>query len=92
MSNVHVLNKDAKVASLMDFETKTWNRPLITQIFNHEEVDTICNIPLSLFRAKDKLSWWLANNSLFSVKSAYALEMSWIQRTQGEPSDLRARE
>lgn len=65
---------------------------MIYQIFNHEEAEIICSIPINLFEAKDKLSWWPISNDLFSVKSTYALEMSQIQRTQGEPLDLRARE
>lgn len=81
MSNVNVLDKTAKVACLVVSESKTWNRPLIAQIFSHEEAETICNIPLSLLGAIDKISWWPAYNGLFSIKSTYALETSRIQRT-----------
>lgn len=73
---IKVLHNKAKVKELIETNTKFWKNELLNHIFTKEEVDTICNIPLSLFSANDKMTWWAAKNDLFYVKSAYVLEQS----------------
>lgn len=53
-----MLDQDAKVQKLINFESYTWKRDLIYQILSREEDDTICSIPLSLLGAMNKLTWW----------------------------------
>lgn len=69
------------MANLIDNDTKTWNSQLSGQIFNDEEASIICNLPLNLFGAIDKITWWPARNGLFSVKSTYALEVDRGRKT-----------
>lgn len=91
-SNVQMLDKNARVESLIDLETKMCNQPLIAQVFSFEEVESICKIPLSILGAAYKLSWWPAKKGLFFVKSAYTLEMTRVSKTLGESSNPRAKE
>lgn len=51
-----------KVAWLIDPESRTWYWAVISQLFSYEEAISICNIPLSLNGAYDKLSWWPTRN------------------------------
>lgn len=85
----NMLDKNARVESLIDLETKMCNQPLIAQVFSFEEVESICKIPLSMLGAAYKLSWWPAKKGLFFVQS---LEMTRFNRTHGESSDPRAKE
>lgn len=80
-SPIKVLDSNALVANLIDNDTKIWNSQLSGQIFNDEEASIICNLPLSLFKAVDKITWWPARNDLFSIQSTYALEVDRGRKT-----------
>lgn len=45
------------VSSLIDQDTKQWNRTLIAEIFYPEEAAAITNIPLSPLQPRDRLIW-----------------------------------
>lgn len=77
---------------LIDPDTKTWTFNLISKLFTSEVGSSICNIPLSLLGAKNKQTWKPTKNGLFSVKSAYAIEMARGEKiTKGiiEPKSQR---
>jgi hypothetical protein len=74
-SPVKILNKDAKVAEIIDQQSRWWNIPLIEQIFPPDIVEKICSLAISPGLVQDKLIWAYTANGLFSVRSAYFLEM-----------------
>jgi hypothetical protein len=69
-----ILLVDVKVSSLIDQDTKRWNKNLITAVFMEKEAQLICNIPLSPLQSQDKLIWRCIKNGQFSVRSAYCME------------------
>ncbi|XP_059436514.1 uncharacterized protein LOC132169501 [Corylus avellana] len=75
------LSSDEKVAALMDPHSRGWNVPLIQSLFEKEEAEIICNIPLSRFDCPDKMVWRATPTGIFTVKSAYFLEQ---ERSHGE--------
>lgn len=80
------------VSSLIDQNTKTWNKQLIHHIFMEEEATTICKISLSLFGATKKVTWWPTRNDLFYIKSAYSLEVKRWRKDLGETSNPKSEE
>ena len=64
---------DMKVCSLIDQDSKQWNRALITEIFLSDEAATILNLPLSPFQPRDKLIRQCTTNRGFTVRNAYHL-------------------
>lgn len=79
---------EAKVSELMKCSVE-WNEQLIRRIFNNEEADQICSIPISRMDAKDKLVWGATKKGFFLVKSAYHLEVNRKEKAQGEFSGGR---
>lgn len=77
---------DDKVAALIDPNQRGWNVPLIQSIFEKEEAETICNIPLSRYDHPDKLVWRATPSGTFTVKSAYYMEQDRQLREKGESS------
>lgn len=76
MSHVHVLEPNARVCALIDPVSCWWNFTLIHSIFEPSEADRICCMALSPLRHPDKLIWKGSNDGIFSVKSAYNLELN----------------
>jgi hypothetical protein len=89
-SQRRILSDDAKVVEIIDPDTRWWNKPLITAIFNHEEVEIICNIPLSRYGQPDVLRWQGTTSGEFTVRSAYHLEKEKQERLRGESSTAPA--
>lgn len=48
-----ILVENAKVADLIDQDTKGWKAELLTEMFNEEEANVISNIPLSPLQLPD---------------------------------------
>jgi hypothetical protein len=46
-NHVQVLNREAKVAEIINLDTNWWNIPLIEHIFPMATVEKICNLPIS---------------------------------------------
>lgn len=90
-SPIKILDSNTLVENLIDHDTNTWNRQLINQIFIVEEDTTICNLPMSLFGVKNKATWWLAKNTTFSIKSAYALEVERERKNLGKTSNSKSK-
>lgn len=68
---VNTLDADAYVSSLIDTNTKQWNRQLISTIFNQFEAKQIMNILIYLRLPKDKLIWYWEKHGSYSVRLAY---------------------
>jgi ribonuclease HI len=68
-----VLDHEARVSTLINTDTNWWNIPLIREVFNREEADTICSLALCSGRQEDKQIWVGSKNGLFTVRSAYHL-------------------
>ena len=73
-----------RVSDLIDEDTKRTNRLL--ELFSVVEVEAIQNINISPLLPKDRLIWRCMKNDVFSIKSAYHLEMERIsaRRIRGE--------
>jgi hypothetical protein len=62
------------VRSLIDGDTRGWNKALVQLIFTKEEADIIYSIPLSKYDNLDILAWRGSPNDEFTVWSAYYIE------------------
>jgi hypothetical protein len=68
-----VLDHEARVSTLINTDTNWWNIPLIREVFNREEADTICSLALCSGRQEDKQIWVGSKNGLFTARGAYHL-------------------
>lgn len=75
-SPVHILNKDAKMAEIINQYSRWWNLPLIEQIFPIDVVEKICSLAISPVVAQDRQVWTYIANAQFIVRSAYYLEIN----------------
>ena len=80
------LEEKATVVVLVDANTRCWNRQLVFDIFHESEASIICNIPLCCYNNEDKLIWRATSSGIFSVRSAYYLDMERKERKKGEGS------
>jgi hypothetical protein len=60
---------------------------LIQNIFGAEDVDIICNIPITNYYQKDKMIWHATSTRKFFIKSAYRIEKERQGRKKGEGSN-----
>jgi hypothetical protein len=82
-SPVRILNNDAKVAEIIDQDSGWWNIPLIEQIFPADIVEKICSLAISPSVVQDRQIWAYSADGLFSVRSAYFLELERKARQNG---------
>jgi hypothetical protein len=82
----NVLDPEARVSSLIDPATGWWDFNLISNSFSVEDTHRICEMVISPLRQEDKLVWIGAKNGIFTVKTAYHLEMERRQHRIGESS------
>ncbi|KAJ0085033.1 hypothetical protein Patl1_07264 [Pistacia atlantica] len=59
---------------------------MLKDLFSESEVNTICQIPISVFNRPDKLVWRCSLNGLFSVRSAYHLQVESQLSSRGQSS------
>jgi hypothetical protein len=71
ISPPRLLPETATVDQLIQSESMTWNKELISQIFCTRDVEMILSIPLSRRCPRDSLIWHGTRNGSFLVKSAY---------------------
>lgn len=83
--------RNATVQHLIEVKTRSWKRDLKAKIFLEYKTEIVSHIPISMFGAPDKLSWWPARKGAFSVKSVYYLALQQVKMTSGKPSNSRAR-
>ncbi|XP_059442009.1 uncharacterized protein LOC132174357 [Corylus avellana] len=65
----------ATVSELINGDTKWWDSTLLETIFTKEEVHLIQSLPVSHFNREDVRVWRGTNTGLFSVRSAYYIQM-----------------
>lgn len=63
----------SRVSELMWPGTCTWNAPLLTSLFNPDEVELIQAIPISSAQRQDSWCWNFTPKGHFTVSSAYRL-------------------
>ena len=71
--------------SLIDPDSRQWNKELVEGLFNEEEAELIKKIPLSQNAANDILYWPYSSNRLYSCKLGYKflkMEEKWCETTQ----------
>ena len=59
------------MCSLIDDNSKWWNKELVYSMFNTEEADMICRIPIYPGQQSDRMVWAGSWHGDFSVRSAY---------------------
>lgn len=62
-----------RVENLINWDTYSWNLPIIESIFNREEVAAILKLKLPEFYCDDRLCWIASKDGKFSVKSCFAI-------------------
>ena len=85
-SPISCFDPKESVSALIDHEAKTWKSDLIDQIFLQSEAEIIRQIPISLCNSPDKVIWRCTSNGIFSVRSAYHLQLELHQRAKGQHS------
>jgi hypothetical protein len=84
---------DLKVSALMDESSRQWNEELVRICFRPLDVERILNIPLSLNRVPNCVSWPFTKTGTYTVKSAYimakseAVHLKASVKGKGESSD-----
>jgi hypothetical protein len=63
--------------------TITWDDGLVRDCFWKEDADLILSLPVHE-RMEDMIAWHYNNNGLFSLKSAYKVEIIERRRGQGD--------
>jgi hypothetical protein len=86
-SPCRVLHDEATVNELFDPDTGGWNRALINEIFVEEEAEIISNLPRSKYMRPDKLTRRASPSGIFTVRSAYHMEMEQKRRESGMGSE-----
>ncbi|XP_042983236.1 uncharacterized protein LOC122312642 [Carya illinoinensis] len=87
-SSPTTVDLNEKVASLIDPVTKGWNYSLISSWFSTREVDLITQLPVSTNGCPDMLVWRCNQNGLFTVRSAYHLQMELLEKVKGQCSTV----
>jgi hypothetical protein len=67
-SFVRRLNREARVKDFRDEDSGWRNVPLVMEIFNKEEAEKICSMPISTIGQADKLIWCGTANGIFREK------------------------
>ncbi|XP_042972916.1 uncharacterized protein LOC122304711 [Carya illinoinensis] len=79
-------SRDPTVSELIDEGECRWKKEVLDLLFHEEEVEKICQIPLSKTGAQDKLMWGYTANGTFTVRSSYYLQQSLVRQMKGECS------
>ncbi|XP_042953522.1 uncharacterized protein LOC122290063 [Carya illinoinensis] len=86
-SSISILHAEAKVEQLISVEKKEWNVELVKEVMNEEEAEIISKLPISLSGLPDKQIWAYSKNALYTVRSAYHVEINRRRRERGEMSN-----
>ncbi|XP_042980196.1 uncharacterized protein LOC122310366 [Carya illinoinensis] len=79
-SPISCFDPEESISALIDHEAKTWKTNVIDQVFLQREAEIIRQIPISLCNSPDKVVWRCTSNGIFSVRSAYHLQLELHQR------------
>ena len=80
------LLETATVDQLIQSDSMTWDKELISWIFCSRDVEVILSIPLSHRRLRDSLIWCGTKSGSLLVKSAYQLLLSRSQSQNASSS------
>jgi hypothetical protein len=80
------LDRNARVLELIDHDTRRWKDDMILRIFLDDEAKIIRSIPLSPLPTEDRIIWRGTENGIFSIRSAYFLEVEKTEARRGEAS------
>lgn len=72
-----------KVAEFINPTTKVWDKGKLESYIPPEEMQKICNIPISLVGAQDKLIWRHTSSGKYTVNSGYGQKV--INSMKGNP-------
>lgn len=76
------------VSSLIDEDIRRWKVDKIKRYFLPFEMEVILNIPPSYTLPKDKIIWVGNKRGIFSVKSAYYVSLTSVEKTKVRESSL----
>ncbi|XP_019101858.1 PREDICTED: uncharacterized protein LOC109133307 [Camelina sativa] len=79
LSNGPFKDPTLKLPHLIDRQTNSWRKDLLTQHFDHVDVALIEAIPLSSFSKNDYLGWHFTITGNYTVKSGYETERLDVQ-------------
>jgi hypothetical protein len=82
-----ILNPTATVDQLIDREARWWDNNRLNLLFSAEEVSMIQKIPISCTNQEDIIIWRGTKNGIFSVRSAYHMQMEMVSRNEGACSE-----
>ncbi|XP_042958157.1 uncharacterized protein LOC122293732 [Carya illinoinensis] len=85
-SPLKILSSGVTVNSLIDQDTYSWNLALIQDVFIPEEAAVISKLHISPCTSSDRLTWRCTTNGMFTVKSAYHLQVSMNDSRHGQGS------
>ncbi|KAK8681591.1 hypothetical protein V6N13_053993 [Hibiscus sabdariffa] len=84
--NINVLY----VSDLIDISSRSWKLDVLNALFDEDQGNRICSIPLSKLGMSDKLTWHCDGSGLYSVKSGYRLLRDDVFATNGRNSSNHA--
>ena len=82
-----VLDPLATVSELIRTNTRWWDIELLSRIFTREEVDLIQTMPVSSTTNEDILVWQGTKTGMFSVRSAYHIQLELETRNAASSSN-----
>ncbi|XP_042969072.1 uncharacterized protein LOC122301754 [Carya illinoinensis] len=88
-SPVSVLSLESNVEELLGERKGEWNEERVKAIFEEVEAKQILSIPLSKGMVEDKEIWGPSKKGIFTVRSAYFLQLDRRRRRLGESSRER---
>lgn len=80
------ISNDARVADLINSETKGWKRNLVHELFRVDHADVIGQLPIRSNNNSDRQIWSAITNGEFTVRSAYHLQNEILATDRGECS------
>jgi hypothetical protein len=81
-----LLDAHARVSELIDQDMRKWNDGLISKIFLEDEAKIIRSIPISPLPSVDRIIWSGMKIGMFTIRSAYFLELENIAKLHGSTS------
>ena len=76
------------VRHLIDEDSSTWNKDVVTTTFLPFEAEIILKIPLSSYSQDDMLIWGGSKNGAYAVRSRYHFLLNESHRADPGPSDI----
>lgn len=83
---IKILNRNDHVDKIIDQERSKWIEDLVKEVFEKEESEQICNIPVSRVGSVNKLIRGPSKKGVYSVNSAYYLAAENKRLEKGESS------